>query len=182
MPAADPTAPFERLVLWGVTGSGKSTAAAAIAEATGIPWTSVDDVTWQPGWVPTDEAEQRRVFTEVCAGERWVLDTAYSTWRDVVLPRADLVVGLDYPRWLSLGRLLRRTVSRMVTREGVCNGNVETLRGALSRDSIIAWHFRSFARKRDGMRAALAAPDGPPVLLFTSPQQLDDWIAALSHH
>jgi len=180
VPAADPSAPFDRLVLWGVTGSGKSTAAAAIAEATGLPWTSVDDVTWQPGWVPTDEDEQRRVFGEVCAGERWVLDTAYTVWRDVVLPRADLVVGLDYPRWLSLGRLLRRTWRRLRTQQLVCNGNVETWRKALSSDSIIAWHFRSYARKRDGMRAALAAPDGPPVLLFRSPAQLDEWISGLA--
>lgn len=179
MPAADPSAPFDRLVLWGVTGSGKTTAAAAIAAATGIPWTSVDDVTWQPSWEPTDEAEQRRAFVEICAGERWVLDTAYSAWRDVVMARADLVVGLDYPRWLSLGRLLRRTAHRIVTSERICNGNVETVRSALSADSIFVWHFRSFARKRDGMRAALAAPDGPSVLLFTSPRRLDAWISGL---
>ena len=179
MPAAEPDAPFQRLVLWGVTGSGKSTAAAAIAEITGIPWTSVDDVTWQPGWVQTDEGEQRRVFEEICAGEHWVLDTAYSSWRDVVMTRVDLVVALDYPRWLSLGRLLRRTVRRLRARESVCNGNVETVRKVLSPDSIIVWHFQSFASKRDGMRAALAAPDGPPVLRFTSPRQLEAWIAGL---
>ncbi len=179
MPAADPSAPFQRLVLWGVTGSGKSSAAAAISKATGIPWTSVDDVTWQPGWVPTDEAEQRRVFTEVCAGDRWVLDTAYSIWRDVVHQRVDVVVALDYPRWLSLGRLLRRTFRRLRTGEHICNGNVETWPKALSRDSIIVWHFRSFASKRDGMRAALAAPEGPPVLLFKRPRELEAWITGL---
>ena len=179
MPAADPSAPFERLVLWGVTGSGKSSAAAAIAKATGIPWTSVDDQTWQPGWVPTEEAEQQRVFAEICAGDRWVLDTAYSSWRELVHSRVDVVVGLDYPRWLSLGRLLRRTVSRARTGEPVCNGNVETWTQMFSKDSIIVWHFKSFARKRDGMRAALAAPDGPPVLLFKTPRQLDEWIAGL---
>lgn len=182
MPPADPSAPFRRLVLWGVTGSGKSSAAAAIARATGLPWTSVDDLTWQPGWVATDEAEQRRLFTEICAGEGWVLDTAYSTWRDVVLARADLVVGLDYPRWLSLGRLLRRTVRRARSGEAICNGNVETWAQMFSSDSIIAWHFRSFARKRDGMRAALAQPDGPPVLLFKRPRELAAWISGLSHH
>jgi adenylate kinase family enzyme len=179
VPAADPSAPFDRLVLWGVTGSGKSSAAAAIERATGITWTSVDDVTWQPGWVPTEDAEQRRIFAEVCAGERWVLDTAYSSWRDLVWPRVDVVVALDYPRWLSLGRLLRRTLRRVRTGETACNGNVETWPKVLSRDSIIAWHFRSFVNKRDGMRAALAASDGPPVLLFKSPRQLDEWISGL---
>jgi adenylate kinase family enzyme len=179
VPAADPSARFERLVIEGVTGSGKSTAAARIAEATGIPWTSADDLTWLPGWVPVEPEEQRRVFGEVCAGDRWVLDTAYGIWRDVPLGRADIVVGLDYPRWLSLARLLRRTVQRMVTREEVCNGNTESLRSALSRDPILAWHFRSFSRKRARIRAALAADDGPPVLVFTSPRELETWISTL---
>jgi len=34
-----------------------------------------------------------------------VLDTAYGAWLDVVLPRVDLVVGLDYPRWFFLQRV-----------------------------------------------------------------------------
>ena len=39
---------------------------------------------------------------------------------------ADLVIALDYPRLTSLGRLLRRTATRIVDRRQVCNGNVET--------------------------------------------------------
>lgn len=180
MPAADPNARFQRVVIEGVTGSGKSTTAARIAEATGIPWTSVDDLTWLPGWVPVEADEQRRVIAEVCAGDRWVLDTAYGAWREIPLERADLVIGLDYPRWLSMGRLLRRTIRRNVTGELICNGNTETVRNSLARDSIIAWHFRSFGRKRSRIRAGVAAEDGPPVLVFTSPRQLDAWISGLA--
>ncbi|BCW70380.1 hypothetical protein NicSoilB8_14240 [Arthrobacter sp. NicSoilB8] len=52
-------------------------------------------------------------------------DSAYGGWRDLVLARAELVVALDYPRWLSLSRLVRRTVRRIVTGPVVCNGNRE---------------------------------------------------------
>ncbi|HEU0129091.1 MAG TPA: adenylate kinase, partial [Pseudonocardiaceae bacterium] len=46
-----------RILVYGVTGSGKSTLAERLAQATGIDWHSVDDLTWQPGWVavPVDE-------------------------------------------------------------------------------------------------------------------------------
>ncbi|GAA5114849.1 hypothetical protein GCM10023339_20900 [Alloalcanivorax gelatiniphagus] len=44
-------------------------------------------------------AVQREVIGEVVAGERWLLDSAYGDWLDLVLPRTQLVVGLDYPRW-----------------------------------------------------------------------------------
>lgn len=173
------TALPDRVLAYGVTGSGKSTAALAIGARTGHPVTLVDELSWQPGWVSVPESEQREVFGEIAAGDRWLLDSSYGAWLDLVLPRTQLVVGLDYPRWLSLGRLVRRTVSGAITKEPRCNGNVETWRKIVARDSIIRWHFRSFARKRDRMRAWAADPDGPEVLLFRHPHELETWIAGL---
>jgi adenylate kinase family enzyme len=169
----------DRVLVYGVTGSGKSTAAVAIGARTGLPVTLVDELTWLPGWVPVDAAVQREMIGEIVAGERWLLDTAYGAHLDLVLPRAQVVVGLDYPRWLSLGRLVWRTVSRVVTQEPMCNGNVETWRQVFARDSIIVWHFRSFARKRARMRAWAVTPDGPEVVLFRRPRELEAWIAGL---
>ncbi|WP_210650491.1 hypothetical protein [Nocardioides sp. SYSU D00065] len=122
---------------------------------------------------------QREVIGEIVAGERWLLDSAYGAWLDLVLPRAQLVVGLDYPRWLSLGRLVRRTVSGALTGEPRCNGNVESWRNIVGRSSIIRWHFASFARKRDRMRAWAASSEGPLVLLFRRPRQLEAWLETL---
>lgn len=169
----------DRVLVYGVTGSGKSTAAVAIGERTGHPVTLVDELTWLPGWVPVDTEEQRELIGEIVAGERWLLDSSYGAWLDLVLPRAQLVIGLDYPRWLSLTRLLRRTVTRAITKEEMCNGNVETWRKVFARDSIIVWHFRSFARKRSRMRAWATAPDGPEVLLFEHPRELEAWLRSL---
>ncbi|WP_247826513.1 hypothetical protein [Arthrobacter antioxidans] len=88
---------------------------------------------------------------------------------------------LDYPRWLSLGRLVRRTVRRIVGGHPVCNGNTETLGRALAKDSIISWHFRTFTRKRHAIEAIRADPSMPPVLSFRRPRDLDAWIAAGAH-
>jgi adenylate kinase family enzyme len=167
-----------RILVYGVTGSGKSTAAARLAALSGLPLHLVDELTWLPGWVAVEPDVQREIFAAIAATDAWVLDTAYASWRDLVLPRTQLVVGLDYPRWRSLGRLVRRTATRLVDRQPICNGNVETLRGALSRDSIIVWHFRSFARKRDRMRAWAASED-VPILLFRRPAELERWLAVL---
>ena len=168
-----------RILVYGVTGAGKSVAATAIAERTGLPLTLVDELAWLPGWVLVDEDEQRRVFASIADGDAWVLDSAYGAWLDVVLPRTELVVGLDYPRWLSLFRLIRRTLSRIADRHVVCNGNTESLRNLVSRDSIVAWHFRSFTSKRARMRAWAASSDGPEVLLFSRPRDLAAWVDAL---
>jgi adenylate kinase family enzyme len=167
----------DRVLIYGVTGSGKTTLARQLAERTGLPWHSVDDLTWEPGWVAVATDEQRRRMTVICAGERWILDAAYGQWLDVVLARTDLIVALDYPRWRSLGRLIRRTLMRALDHRPICNGNTESFRQAFSRDSIIAWHFRSFARQRERVRAWAADPAGPPVVLFSSPGAAAQWLS-----
>jgi adenylate kinase family enzyme len=169
----------DRILVYGVTGTGKTTLAAAIAARTGLPWHEADQLTWQLGWVQVDVAEQRRRITEVCAGERWILDTAYGTWRDIPLARVELIIGLDYARWVSLIRLVRRTFARVIDRRPVCNGNVETIRGSLGEESIIRWHFRSFTRKRDRIREWAADPTGPPVVRLTSPRETRRWLATV---
>jgi adenylate kinase family enzyme len=170
----------DRILVYGVTGTGKSTLAAQLAGRTGLPWHSVDDLTWEPGWTPVPEGKQRQRIAEICAGERWILDTAYGTWLDVPLARAQLIVGLDFPRWVSLGRLLWRTLWRMIDHNEICNGNTESLRQAFSRDSIVVWHFRSFARKRGRIRAWVVSPPGAAeqVVRLTSPRASRRWLDA----
>jgi adenylate kinase family enzyme len=173
--------PHRRVLVYGVTGSGKSTLATRLGAIAGLPVVLADELTWRPGWqvVPVDE--QREIFRGIVAGDEWVLDTAYGAWLDLALPRAELVVGLDYPRWFSLQRLIRRSVTRAVDKRPICNGNTESFRLLMRRDSIVVWHFRSFARKRARMRAwaAAAAADGPDVLLFSRPRDLEAWVAGL---
>jgi adenylate kinase family enzyme len=169
----------DRLLIYGVTGSGKTTLAAKVAAATGLPWHSVDDLAWEPGWVGVPADEQRRRIETICARERWILDTAYGSWLDLPLARAELIVALDYSRWRSLGRLIRRTLLRAIDHRQICNGNTESFRQAFSRDSIIVWHFRSFARKRQRMRDWAADPSGPEVVRLTSPRATRHWLAGL---
>jgi len=160
------------ILVYGVTGSGKSTLAARLSSATGIPWYSVDDLTWEPGWTAVPVEEQRRRIEAICQHEEWILDSAYSAWLDVPWASVELIIGLDYPRWQSFGRLCRRTLIRMVDRTTVCNGNRESLRNTLSKDSILAWHFRSFASKRQRIRAWEADPVAPPVRRIRSSRDL----------
>jgi adenylate kinase family enzyme len=168
-----------RILVYGVTGAGKTTLAAQIAARTGLPWYSVDDLTWEPGWVAVPEEEQRRRIESICAGDEWILDTAYRTWMDVPLETVEMIVALDYPRLTSLSRLTRRCLRRVVTRERACNGNIETVRNLLSRDSIIRWHFRSFSTKRRRMREWASSPSPPRVVPLRSPRDARRWLDTL---
>jgi len=169
-----------RVLIYGVTGSGKTTLAKKLSSVSSLPWYSVDDMTWEPGWVEVGNDQQRRRISEVCARLEWILDTAYGRWRDIPLSRAQLIVALDYPRWVSLQRLLRRTAARCWDRTPICNGNTESLATAFGPDSIIRWHFRSFSRKRDRIKVDGSRRDGPRVLRLTSPRQTNAWLARVA--
>lgn len=172
---------MKRIVVYGVTGSGKSTLAARLGEHLGIPYHSIDDLTWRPGWVPRPDEEQRDLIRELLAGDAWVIDAGYAIWIDLVLERADLIVGLDMPRWISYSRLLRRSISNIVHRTPICNGNYETWRLAfLDRDSLLWFHFGSFRRKRARMRLWHDSPDFPETVLLRSPAELERWLGGLT--
>ena len=167
-----------RILVYGVTGSGKTTFARAVAQRLDLNLILADDLAWGPDWQQHPPEVQLERIDAATAGDNWVLDSAYGFWLPVVRPRVDLVLGLDYPRWLSLSRLLRRTAHRCLTGEPCCNGNRETWRQAFSRDSIIGWHFKSFANKRDRMRQWEA--EGQKVVRFRHPREAAAWLNNLN--
>lgn len=167
-------------MVYGVTGSGKTTLARKIGEKTGIEWHSVDDLTWDPGWQQVPVDEQRRRMQAICDKDSWVLDTAYGTWRDIPLARVELIVALDYPRWLSFKRLLSRSIMRAIDKRPICNGNTESFRLMFSKESILLWHFKSFKSKKIRIRDWAKKTDGPKILRFTRPRDVEAWLNSLT--
>lgn len=169
-----------RILCHGATGSGKSTLARELGRILGLPVHYVDDeFGWLPGWVQRDSAEQRALALQAAAAPGWVFDSAWGSYARDIAGRCDLVVCLDYPRVLSLYRLLVRTVRRIRRREQVCNGNLETWARALDGDSLVLWHFRSFGPKRRRMRQLEAALGPERVRRFSRPRDTQRWLAEL---
>jgi adenylate kinase family enzyme len=61
--------------------------------------------------------------------------------RDVIWPVADTIVWLDMPRWVTVPRVVKRTLWRGVTRQELWSGNRESLKLALRPDSIIRFAY-----------------------------------------
>ena len=168
-----------RILISGVAGSGKTTLAKAVAANTGLPLIDVDELTWLPGWVEVPHDEQRRRVDQLTQQAEWVMDTAYGRWKDIPEPRAELIVCLDYPRWLSFCRLLRRTVARAIDRQPCCNGNVESWKMIFSKNSILLWHFRTFDSKRRRARTWAQDPT-KTVMILSHPREAEQWLASLT--
>ncbi|HWD37535.1 MAG TPA: hypothetical protein VG944_01690 [Fimbriimonas sp.] len=167
----------KKILIYGVTGSGKTTFAAKLSERTGIAWHSVDDLTWLPGWIQVPDEEQEEKIKAICEGPSWILDTAYAKWHQIPLSRAELIVALDYPRWLSFRRLLVRCIKRLFDGKTVCNGNRESLRNVLSKNSLLLWHIRSWPRKRERVEGWCRS--GLPVKRFRHPRDAERWLQSL---
>ncbi len=168
-----------RYLIYGVAGAGKTTLARELASRTGIAWHDVDALVWQPGWVQVPVPQQRSIVEQICATDAWILDYAHRLWIDVPLARAEVLVALDYPRWLSLWRVVRRAIARAVDQQPICGGNVETWRQLLSRDSIVVWHCKTFGRTRARIRDWAATSPGPEIIRLTSPRQTRRWLATM---
>jgi adenylate kinase family enzyme len=170
MTIADPTHLTtlpDRIIVSGTTGSGKTTLGGELAAIIGAPHVELDALHWEPNWTeaPTDVFRER--VREATAGERWVVDGNYAAVRDIVWPRAELIVWLDYSIVRIYARLLRRTTRRIVTREELWSGNRERFRtGFMSKDSLFLWALQTHWKRRRGYPAQLAQPEHAHLLVF----------------
>jgi hypothetical protein len=112
-----------RILILGRTGSGKTTLARELAAAVGAPHVELDALYFGPNFSTVPLAVLRDRTSAAVSGNRWVTDGNKSSVRDLVWPRADTVIWLDYPLWVSLWRLGRRAIWRTgVIRSQATNG------------------------------------------------------------
>ena len=103
-------AEYQRIMIIGNNGSGKSHMARKLAVITGLPLTHLDREFWRPNWeMPTREewAERNRQFI---AGERWIIDGMCRHGDTMVLryAAAELVIILDINRFVCCYGVIKR--------------------------------------------------------------------------
>ena len=110
MPAMrDPAASLRgcrRIVVLGGTGSERTSLARLIAQARVAPQIDLDGLHLEPGFTTVSLPVLRERTIAAISQDRWVTSCDKSLERDLVWPRADTVVWLDYPsaaRWWRLG-------------------------------------------------------------------------------
>jgi adenylate kinase family enzyme len=164
MPPDPPFILGRRVAVWGVTGAGKTTVSRRVSEALRLPLIELDAIRHATGWDTVDFLEMRDVVEKRLVRLRagWVIDGSYSPVHDLYLPRTDTLIWLHLPWRVCFWRLLKRTISRLFTREPVYHddGPRESWRLTfLTRRSILWWsisNYRSDVRLTRERIAALA--------------------------
>jgi adenylate kinase family enzyme len=137
---------MRRVQIIGGSCSGKSTTSKRLAAILGVPYIELDALHHDPGWTEASaEVFRERIANAIAAApEGWVIDGNYFGKLDTfVLDQADTIVWLDIPYRTAVRRVLSRTFRRSWRREELWNGNRESFRLALSRESIILWVLRT---------------------------------------
>jgi adenylate kinase family enzyme len=166
----------------GATGAGKSTLARRLADGLGVDFVELDALFWGPGWTPAEPAAFRVRVETATAGPAWVVAGNYGAVRDLLWPRADTIVWLDYRFPLVLGRLAVRTFRRGVTREVLWNGNRESLwehAMVWSPRSLFHWLFTTYWRYRREFPRLFQEPAHvhARVVRLRSPRAAEEWLA-----
>lgn len=173
---------MKRIVILGVTGSGKTTFGRKLAERLGYPATDLDDLHWLPAWTERPKEEFYALAEAAANKPEWVIIGNYSKVRNAVWPHADTFIWLDYPFPRVFWQLLRRSILRAVDKNPICNGNVESWKQFFSKNSIMLWLFTSYRRRRRDYGAIFSAAGNSPNISYIrlrSPKSAADWLQNL---
>ncbi len=175
------TFPFQRIVVIGTTSSGKSTLAKILAEKMGGDYIELDALYWEPNWVEAKVEVFRERVETATSSQVWVVAGNYRRVRDLIWPKAQAVIWLDYSLPLLFWRLLTRTIRRWATQEELWNGNRETFWWHFkfwSEESLFHWLFKTYWRRKREIPVLLSLEEHAhlKVFHFQTPQETEDWL------
>lgn len=172
----------------GLGGSGKSTLARRLSTLLDLPLHVLDDLYYGPDLSMREEFPAD--IEAITGGDRWIFDSqgtplespAPEIHREHLWSRADTLVWLDYPRHVLVARGARRHLRRVLTRERLWGGYVETPRAWLDPSHPVRRAWRLHGTRRAQLESRCAEPRWQPltVVRLRHPRDVDMFLADLA--
>jgi adenylate kinase family enzyme len=175
---------YNRIIVIGTTSSGKSTLAERIAKRLDMDFIELDALHWEPGWQEAPlEVFRVRVETAIKA-ERWIVAGNYHVVRDLIWPKAEAVIWLDYSLLRIFWQLTCHTFKRWWTQEPLWGTNRERLWVHFklwSQESLFHWLFKTYWRRKRETPELLALPEHRHLKLirFKHPRESQKWLKTI---
>jgi energy-coupling factor transporter ATP-binding protein EcfA2 len=172
----------KRIVIIGRTGSGKTTLARELAAALDVPHVELDALYFGPDFSTAPLSVLRERTSAAIAGDRWVTDGNKRAVRDLVWPRADTIIWLDYPLAVSFWRLGKRALWRTAVLRAQAaknGGKTGFLRQFLSAAKGVLTAIRSHMGQRREYPKMFAKPENQhlAVVRLRSPRATSRWLS-----
>ena len=176
--------PYQRIVVIGTTSSGKSTLAEEVAKRLDLRFVDLDALHWEPNWQGAPLEVFRARVAEAIRSGCWAVAGNYRSVRDLLWPRAEIVIWLDYSLPLIFSRLWRRTWRRWWFQEELWSGNRESIWTHFklwSDESLFKWLFKTYWRRKREFPELLSLPEHQHLRLmrFKTPKETETWLAGL---
>lgn len=163
--------PYQRVLILGCAGSGKTTFARALHERSGLPLIHLDRIWWKENWEHLSNGEFDEILLKELAGERWIIDGNYRRTLALRLQYADVAVFFDLPQEECLrGAYDRIEANKGKSRPDMGDGCVET------HDEAFYAHIKSFHGKNRPEILDLLNRGGKQYFVFTSRKQAYAWL------
>ncbi len=137
----------------------------------------LDALFWNVNWTETPLDEfKTKILNSLSSAKGFVIHGNYNKIRDVTWKNSEIILWLDYPKYLVMWRVLKRSVSRILCSEELWAGNKESLQKTfLSKKSIILWAWNTYDLRKSQYTKLIAEPEYNhiKVLRFTSQKDLD---------
>lgn len=175
-----------RILIIGRTGSGKTTLARELAAALGMHHVELDSLYFEPDFSTVPLSVLRERTRAAIAGDRWVTDGNKSAVRDLVWPRADTIIWLDYPLMVSLWRLGKRALWRtsMLQAQAAESGEKKAglIKKLFSAAKGVLRALQSHMGQRREFPRLFAMPENQhlAVVRLRSPQATQRWLALVT--
>jgi adenylate kinase family enzyme len=179
------TSGYNRIAIVGLPGSGKSTLSSSLSAILGLQHVELDAIHWLPNWASLERPAMTEQVDAACPPDGcWVVDGNYRVVRPMLWSRADTIVWLDFPLWLTMWRLLKRTLSRMFFNQKLWNGNQERWRNLFAlntADNLLLFALSRRSLLKAEVPVALRQPEYQhlKLLRFRHPKEVDDWLQSL---
>lgn len=168
---------MNKITIIGTSCSGKTTLANRLSQKLIIPHIELDQLHWQENWtINPDFINEVETATSKPA---WVIDGNYTKVRQQIWNNADTIIWLNYSFPLVFFRALKRSYKRVVSKEKLFGGNIETWQiTLLSKDSILWWVIKTFKRRKREYSIIMKSDDYPNLrkVEIKSPKELERFI------
>lgn len=101
---------MKRILILGISGAGKSTLASILGTKLKLPIYFLDKLFWKPGWQMPGADEWESQLKSLAKLDVWIIDGNYVSSYSTLMPRAELIVIFDIPRYWAIYRVLKRSL------------------------------------------------------------------------